>query len=315
MMDAAQNPPLPASHRVFPSLVGMTSVGVLLLLLAVVVGGQYLLDQREDPVLAKIEDLAHLPQGEYLKPALLGYHHLGADLLWLQTLQVLGKRVNSPEEYSWLYHAFDVVTMLDPQYAYAYWVSGVVLTELAGRPDLSNKLLVRGLDAVPDNWLVPYLLAYNHYFHLEDVPHAIEYAKIAAQVPGSPPWLVNMVTQMSAQGGNPEFALRFLMQMRQQQSDPRIRESLEYHIKEVMIERDIRQLEAAAARFYDEQHRYPARLGELVTRGYVATLPEEPFGGTYLLEPDTGRISSSAHPQRLKMYAAPGSEARKRGGE
>ena len=32
--------------------------------------------------------LAQLPRGEYLKPALLGYHHLGADFLWLRLLQV-----------------------------------------------------------------------------------------------------------------------------------------------------------------------------------------------------------------------------------
>ncbi|MFO0775793.1 MAG: hypothetical protein U0172_14120 [Nitrospiraceae bacterium] len=282
------------------------------LLLSVSVFVQSSLDQRNDLASTKVDDLANLPKGQYLRPALLGYHHIGADVLWLRTLQVLGKRSNTVDEHAWLYHAFDVITELDPQYDYAYWVSGVVLTELAGRPDLSNRLLERGLAAVPNKWLIPYLLAYNNYFHLGNIEKAVEYAKIAAQVPDSPAWLVNMVTQMSTQAGNPEFALRFLTQMYQQQADPRIKESLEYHIKEVIIEKDIRALDPIVQMFHGREHRYPTRLAELVTKGYLTALPQEPFGGAYLIEEDTGRISSSLHPQRLKMYAAPGSESRKR---
>ena len=82
------------------------------------------LDQRQDRTAAQIETLTQLPRGEVLKPALLGYGHLGADLLWLRFLQVLGKKRNSAEEYEWIYHALDVITTLDPQYDYAYYVGG-----------------------------------------------------------------------------------------------------------------------------------------------------------------------------------------------
>ena len=91
-----------------------------LLLLAGVGWLQGELDRRQDRTLVQIEGLAQLPKGEYLKPALLGYHHLGADLLWLRLVQVIGKRRNSEDEHEWMYHALDVLTTLDPQYAYAY---------------------------------------------------------------------------------------------------------------------------------------------------------------------------------------------------
>ncbi len=293
-------------------MIWTTVVGTIVLLLAGIVWLQQVLDQRRDPLLAKIEDLAHLPQGEYLKPALLGYHHLGADVLWLRTVQILGKASNTGDEFDWLYHAFDVITTLDPQYDFVYRVAGITMTELANRPDLSNRLLEKGLVAAPQRWGIPYLMAYNYYFYLADVEKAVHYARRAAEIPEGPPWLVNMVTQMSAHAGQPEFALGFLLRMHGQTNDPRIKESLELNIKEVMIERDIRLLEAAVSRFHEQQRRYPTHLGELVTQGYMSALPQEPFGGTYVMEPDTGRISSSAHPQRLKMYAAPGSEAKKR---
>ena len=116
----------------------------------------------------QIEGLAQLPKGEYLKPALLGYHHLGADILWLRLIQVLGKKRNSADEYEWMYHALDVITDLDPQYAYAYYAGGVVLGDLANRPDLSNRLLEREFKANPTVWNIPFLLGYNYYFLIGD---------------------------------------------------------------------------------------------------------------------------------------------------
>lgn len=268
---------------------------------------QYDLDHRQDIELAKIDDLAHLPRGEYLKPTLLGYHHLVADILWLRTLQVLGKNANTAKEYDWLYHALDVITTLDPQYDYIYRMAGITMTELANLPELSNRLLKKGLQSPSHTWHIPYLMAYNYYFYLGDVEQAAHYARLAAQVPGGPPWLLNMATQMSAHAGHPEFALNFLRSMHQQAEDPRIKESLENHIKEVIIERDIRLLDPITAQFYQREHRYPKRVEELLTKGYVNVLPQEPFGGSYLMEEETGRITSSTHPTRLKMYKAPGS--------
>ena len=55
----------------------------LLLLVALMTYLQQNLDRRSDQSIVRIEELAQLPRGEVLKPALLGYHHLGADVLWL----------------------------------------------------------------------------------------------------------------------------------------------------------------------------------------------------------------------------------------
>src|SRR4029078_11899151 len=137
----------------------LLGIGVLLLL-AFLGWLQGELDLRQDPTVAQIESLAQLPKGEYLKPALLGYHHLGADILWLRLVQVIGKKRNSADEYEWMYHALDVITMLDPQYAYAYYAGGVILGDLANRPDLSNRLLEKGVRANRAPWNLAILLAH-----------------------------------------------------------------------------------------------------------------------------------------------------------
>ena len=184
-------------------LLGMGGI----LLLACVGWLQGELDRRQDRTVVQIEGLAQLPKGEYLKPALLGYHHLGADFLWLRLVQVIGKKRNSADEYEWMYHALDVITTLDPQYAYAYYAGGVILGDLANRPDLSIRLLEKGVNANPDVWNIPFLLGYNYYFLLGDPAKGAEYIMQAARLPDGPSYLPGLATRMAAEAGNPDTAL------------------------------------------------------------------------------------------------------------
>ena len=119
-------------------------VGIVVILSAGIGWLQFSLDTLHDRPVVQIESLAQLPNGQYLKPASLGYQHFVSRLLWLQLIQVLGKKRNTADEYEWIYHALDVITTLDPQYSYAYEVGGTVLTELAHRVDLSNRILRKG---------------------------------------------------------------------------------------------------------------------------------------------------------------------------
>jgi tetratricopeptide (TPR) repeat protein len=280
-------------------LLGMGGV----LLLACVGWLQGELDQHQDRTVVQIEDLAQLPKGEYLKPALLGYHHLGADILWLKLIQVIGKKRNSADEYEWMYHALDVITTLDPQYAYAYYAGGVILGDLAHRPDLSNRLLERGVTANPEVWNIPFLLGYSYYFLLGDPAKGAEYIMQAARLPDGPSYLPGLATRMAAEAGNPDTALAFLEARLTDTHDPEMRDVLAYRMKEVIIERDLRILESAVEAYRTQQRALPATLTDLVVAGAFPSLPQEPFGGDYRLDPQTGSVSSSTHPERLRTFS------------
>ncbi|MDP1769948.1 MAG: hypothetical protein Q8L74_14245 [Nitrospirota bacterium] len=281
-----------------PLLIGVSAC----LALGAVVLLQQRLDQVQDRTSSQIQGLASLPKGEYLKPALLGYHHLGADFLWLSLLQVAGNKRNSADEYEWMYHALDVITTLDPQYAYAYYVGGNILGDLANRPDLGNRLLGKGADANPEVWYIPFLIGYNHYFLLGDPAKGAEYIMQAASLPGRPAYLPGLATRMAAEAGSPETALAFLEARLLETQDPQTRESLASRAKEVIIERDLRILEHAVDIYWTKHYSFPVRLTDLVTAGILPMLPAEPFGGDYRVEPTTGAISSSTHPDRLRTF-------------
>ena len=280
-------------------LLGMGGI----LLLACVGWLQGELDRQQDRTVVQIDGLAQLPKGEYLKPALLGYHHLGADILWLRLIQVIGKKRNSADEYEWMYHALDVITTLDPQYAYAYYAGGIILGDLANRPDLSTQLLEKGVKANPDVWNIPFLLGYNYYFLLGDPAKGAEYIMQAARLPGGPSYLPGLATRMAAEAGNPDTALAFLDARLTDTHDPEMREVLAYRMKEVIIERDLRILESAVEAYRTQHRALPATLTDLVVAGALPSLAQEPFGGVYRFDPKTGSVSSSTHPERMRTFS------------
>jgi len=290
-------------HNLTAPIVNHVLLGIGGILLLAGVGWlQGELDQRQDRSLIQIEGLAQLPKGQYLRPALLGYHHLGADVLWLRLVQVLGKKRNSLDEYEWMYHALDVITTLDPQYAYAYYAGGVILGDLANRPDLSNRLLEKGVDANPNVWNIPFLLGYNYYFLLNDPAKGAEYIMRAASLPDGPSYLPGLATRMAAEAGSPDTALAFLEARLRETQDPEMREVLAYRMKEVIIERDLRLLENAVEAYRTIHQAPPATLAALVTDRILSALPQEPFGGDYRVDQQTGAVSSSTHPERLRTF-------------
>jgi tetratricopeptide (TPR) repeat protein len=217
-------------------------------------------------------------------------------------VQIVGKKRNSADEYEWMYHALDVITTLDPQYAYVYYAGGVILGDLANRTDLSNRLLEKGVDANPDVWNIPFLLGYNYYFLLNDPTKGAKYIMRAASLPDGPSYLPGLATRMAAEAGSPDTALAFLEARLRETHDPEMREILATRMKEVIIERDLRLLENAVEAYQAQHRASPATLTDLVAAGALSGLPQEPFGGDYQLDRETGSVSSSTHPERLRTF-------------
>ena len=294
MNDLSSRQPLSCFfHAAWPIALAVAVLGAVGLL-------QRELDHRHDRVSIQLEALADLPKGEYLKPMLLGYHHLGADLLWLRTVQVLGKKHQSAEDFEWIYHALDVITDLDPQYVEPYRTGGLTLSEIAHRVDLGNRLLEKGLEQNPNSWWMPFNLGYNYFWHLRDPSRAAGYWARAASIPGSPRQSATLASALYAEAGSHDVALQVLATMREQATDARVKKTLEDQMGQVVIDRDVTALEDAVARYRQRHGSLPRRLTDLVANGELSGLPQEPFDGEYQLNERTGAVTSSTHPERYR---------------
>jgi hypothetical protein len=283
-----------------------TALGVaaaLLLLVSVALRWEFA--QRHDERSEAQHQLRLLPKGEFVKPLVLGYHHVAADVIWLTVVQVLGEREVKQADYAWLFHALDVMTTLDPQYVYAYDVGGVVLSEWARRTDWSNALLLKGMAANPDAWRLPFQLGFNAFFHQHEYVRAAQYMARAAALPGRPAYLPELAARLYVEGRQPALALDFLEAMIQQTDDAQLLARLERRKAEVIVERDVALLTQAVLRYRARVGQVPAQLSELVRSGDLAAVPTEPFGGIYQWDAERESVVSTTIPSGLRLYQAP----------
>ncbi len=250
----------------------------------------------------RIEKFMMLPKGEYLKPMTLGYEQLVGDIIWLRAIQVIGDKVVTSKGYTWIYNALNVVTTLDPKFVYAYQLGGVTLSTLGNRPDLSNMLLKKGMKENTTVWQIPFYIGFNNFFYLDDYESAAEYMSLASKLPGHPTYLPKLAARLYVQAGNPNVALEFLARMYKETDDEKVKSALEQRIKEVIVERDARFLEGAVNRYKEIYNLYPDNLQDLVRKGIIKEIPQEPFGGFYYFNSSDSRVYSSVVKERMKVY-------------
>ena len=249
----------------------------------------------------KLQRFLYLPDGEYLKIASLGYRELIADLLWIQSIQVMGEKKVSESSGRWLYRALDVITTLDPKFVRAYEAGGLALTTLVVLPEESNRLMMKGMRHNPAEWKLPFLIGINYYYELYDDAKAAEYMAQASRLPGAPSGLATLAANLYVSGHSPQQAVNLLAALYEEATDDSARKLLEVRLKIVLTERDLQLLEQMINRYRKQNGQYPPTLEALVQAGLLSALPVEPSGGRYLYDAKSGAVSSSEMTERLTL--------------
>lgn len=251
------------------------------------------------------EGVRYLELARQARPAVLGYDALAADVVWLEAIQYIADRLRAHRDLSGLYPLLDAVTELDPEYQVVYYLGGTALVAIDRRPDEAVRLLEKGARALPDDWQVPFLLGYTHLFYYHDYGMAARYIEEAARKVGHETYLTALAARLHAQAGSDDAALAFLDAMRRGAADPAVRAGIEQRMAEVVVDRDLRAIEAAAGRFREARGRWPETVEEVARAGFLDAVPKEPFGGRYRIDPATGAAASTSGRGRLKVYQPP----------
>jgi tetratricopeptide (TPR) repeat protein len=257
---------------------------------------------RQRQTIPKGVEQSYLPPGEYLKLAVLGYRNIVADVIWLKAVQNFSGRNQSRAAYLAGYHAVDVATDLNPDFVHAYKASGTILSVWAKMPNESVAILGKGVQYNPTIWELPFFLGYDYFYELHDPKTAAKYFQQAASLPRAPGWLGKLAARMTVEAGDPDSALEFLQRLYQATSDERIREGLLERMREVEAERRIRVLERAVIQYKDRYGVLPKHVNDLASKRLLATIPEDPLGGQYVIRQSDGAVVSTVPYQRLRVY-------------
>ncbi len=271
---------------------------VLLLILITYTTEKKILKKRQG-TFRPVETKIPLPS-KLLKILALNNDLILADLFYIKSLLYTGEYLNTQDTY-WLYTYFDTITDLDPVFQYAYISGGITLSVFCYNGELSNRILLKGYNHFKDDWRIPFLIGYNYYYELGNFVEGAKFIEVASRVNGAPFWLSLLAAKLYSSAGNIDYAIEFLKNMISITQDKKVRKGLQLKLKAAILEKTIMPLETIVERYKKIYGRYPDNLNELVEKGLIERLPEEPFGGYFYIDKD-GTIWSSSVKERFKLH-------------
>jgi tetratricopeptide (TPR) repeat protein len=235
--------------------------------------------------------LLYLPSGRYLRVAALGFDDLLADVLYLWSIQYYSNYAIA-DRYTYLEHIYkDVVTELDPRYLDPYLIGSMIMNAEARQPEMALRLLDKGIEKNPDQWILPFEAGFLCYQTLKDYPRAGRYFDVTLAVPGAPPIVQRFKAEMARRAGDIRASLQEWAAIHDAATDDYVRTIAWNHVHDLRVQVDLEDLEAAVETFRARAGRFPARLAELRAAQLVANVPRDPEGNAYRYDPRTGVVS------------------------
>jgi len=281
--------------------VGLATFGLLAMLTAMTAVRLDRIPERHDAA----AELVYLPDARLLRPLVLGYDNVLANLIWFRTISYFGEHYQGDHVYPWLARMCDLVTDLDPRAEHVYRFAGLVLPWDAGEVDEGIRLLQKGIRVFPESWTLRYYLGVVRYLFKQDFAGAAEDLRIAAALPEAPPLVARFAALLEARQNSPEVTIAVLEQMREQTTSAETRAVLERSIQDAQVAWDLARLAPLVDAYRKGTGHLPANLGVLVDVGLLRGVPPDPYGGTYEIDPTTGAVHSSTGRVPTALHASP----------
>lgn len=210
-----------------------------------------------------------------LQEAALGYlRQLGGEAAFIRASVFIGgvEPGRDPESYaSPLIETFRVASILHPKFIDTYYFVQSSLPHLS--PDwarAANDVLRTGLDALPDNWVIPFFMGYNQMRFMDDHLGASRSFLLAAERRGNSPILEHLANLMAAEGGDIYASLIGLRALHATEENETVRKRYEEEI--AALERAVTVIEAVHAFKKDRGH-HPDSL-DLLVPWYLPAVPD-----------------------------------------
>jgi hypothetical protein len=256
---------------------------------------------------------------EVVQPFSFGLRSAASDVMFLQAIQVHGGRTTrmvtaqqgAPEDRA-LNRLLTYATDLDPQFAGAYRFAGNAMPRQTLDGKVTNALqaealLAKGARERPDDWRIPFTLGFIESYFLARFEEAGRSFAAAARLPGAPKYVGLLATRALTEGGDLAFAEQLATTMAEQATEESSQREWEERLVDLRMERQLREIEAAAARYAARTGQHASSVAMLVNAGELPGVPREPHGGHYVLG-QNGEARSTAK-ERLRIRGRHGTLA------
>lgn len=217
----------------------------------------------------------------FLKVAAGEFKGLMADYLLLKGVSFLGGRHETTEsDRKAIYTLFRQSLALDPYFLQTCYFTQAYLAWYGEKYREAIELLKISKNHRTWDWQPGFFIGFDYYYFLNDPLKASKYLMEASKKPGASPFLATLAARLSQKGGQTETAIAFLKSMRLQTKDEQVREQLNKRIKAL---EGVKIIEKGIAQYKEKFNHPPQSLEDLVTSGILSELPENPYGGRFVL--------------------------------
>ncbi|MBU4305094.1 MAG: hypothetical protein KJ893_05700 [Candidatus Omnitrophica bacterium] len=183
---------------------------------------------------------------------------------------------------------FAAALLLDNRLIQAYFFAGIVCGRTQNDLEQAIVFLKKYRVLNPLEWKIPYWIGFN-YLQMGDYLSALQWYETAAALPGAPAFLKSNQAMLYYKAGIVSPGIVYLEGLLKTVKDEK---QLEWITLKLTWLKNIVFLEQKAAEFKETTGRYPQQLAELVEKGLIPAVPEDPFGSGYYFEKGSGRVKS-----------------------
>ena len=239
--------------------------------------------------------IIYIPSGQYLKLATFGNSSLLADMIYVWAIQYYSD-YTIPDMYEYLDHIFSIINELDPSYLDPYDIGAVIAAYEAEDLDLALKILDRGLEKNPEQWLFPYMAAHYAQMIKKDHKLAQEYYKKAMNIEEVPPIVERLYANAIFKSMDYKRALQTWLEIYKTAEDERTKKIASNHIYNITATIDIQKINEAIEKFKESYGHNPMELSQLVRAGFLDSLPKDLDGKEYIYDSQTGEVKTPTIP-------------------
>ena len=169
----------------------------------------------------------------------LNFNTLFSDYFWALFVQEASSYKLAKMHYPYMFKISAITVSLNHRFNYAYQAGGTLLG-LTGKPRRAIKLLKMGMNHIDGNWNIPFLIAFNYFYNLNNFKKAAYYLKYAIGMKSSPKYLEFLYMKLLNKSGNFKGALSFLEEMYKNNKNPYIKQIIKYRINAVKNEMELK---------------------------------------------------------------------------
>ncbi|MFC2166556.1 tetratricopeptide repeat protein [Acidobacteriota bacterium] len=233
--------------------------------------------------------IIYVPSGKHLKFASFGNSAVMADLIYLWAIQFYSN-YKIPDRFKYLDHIFSIISELDPKYLDPYEVGALIAVYEAQDVELAFKILDRGLEKNPEQWIFPFQAGHYAQRLLGDFSTARDYYEKTMKIEGAPSQTERLAANASFKLMDYEEAWKSWLEIYQTATDERIKKIAANHLYNVKASRDIQLIKDAIHLYSEKFGRRPLNLEQLVRGGYLNSVPKDMDEKDYIYNPQTGEV-------------------------